>query len=242
MEYSGNKRNEVEGLCNEVKDNIDIIVEPFCGSSAFSYYLSLKHPKKFKYVLNDNNHHLLTIYDIVSKPKELDELINKLNDFSKDINKEKYYSICKEDKHENWLYKNKVHSLRPGLFPLGKIKTDFSDIKNAPIINFLKTEKISFYNEEGVDIVEHYKNNKKALIFLDPPYLVSCNDFYYDSKVNIYEYLHNNPIDKMKAAVLLCLEDNWIIKLLFHSFIKSSYAKKYELSKKQTTHLIIANF
>ena len=78
-------------------NDIDIIFEPLCSSSAFSYYLSLKHPKKFKYVLNDNNHHLLTIYDIVTKPKELDELINKLNDISKDINKDKYNLLCKDD-------------------------------------------------------------------------------------------------------------------------------------------------
>ena len=64
---------------------------------------------------------------------------------------------------------------------------------------------------------------------------------YLDTQVNIYEYLSNNTIDKMKATILLCLEDNWIIKLLFNKFIKSSYNKQYEVSKKKTTHLIISN-
>ena len=105
-------------------------------------------------------------------------------------------------------------------------------------MNFLKNEKVTLYNDEGTNLIEYYKNNKKAFIFLDPPYLVACNDFYYDSKVNVYEYLSKNTIDKMKATVLLCLEDNWIIKLLFEKYIKH---KKYECSKKKTTHLIISN-
>ena len=245
ISYFGNKRQEVEGLYNQIKDkldNIDTIVEPFCGTSAFSYYLSLKHPKRFKYILNDNNHHLLSLYQAGSDPEQLDALINKLTDFSKDITKEKYDNICKADIFENWMYKHKCFSIRPGMFPIrDKIKTDFSGLKDTPIIKFLRNEDVSLYNEEGVSIVELFKDNNKALIFLDPPYLMSCNSFYYDSKLNIYEYLHNNPIEKMKAYIVLCLEDNWIIKLLFNQFIKSSHNKRYEVSGKKTSHLIITN-
>ena len=45
----------------------------------------------------------------------------------------------------------------------------------------------------------------------------------------------------MDAYIVLCLEDNWIIKLLFKDYIKAEYNKKYEMSKKKTTHLIITN-
>ena len=245
--YFGNKRNEVEGLYNQIKDKLDdikIIVEPFCGTSAFSYYLSLKHPKKFQYVLNDNNKYLIELYKISTNPEKFDELIEILKTFHKDTNKEKYHSICKEDKFENWFYKNKIYSIRPGLFPNNtrlNINQDFKNLKNTPILNFLNSENITFYNDEGVDIVKKYKDNKSALIFLDPPYIVSYNDFYYDSKINVYEYLSKNSINKMNAYMVLCLENNWIIRLLFCDFIKSSYDKQYESSKKKTTHLIITN-
>ena len=247
MCYYGNKRNEVEGLYNQIKDKLDeieVIIEPFCGSSAFSYYLSLKHPKKFKYILNDNNKYLIELYKISMNPEKFDELIESLKHLHKDINKEKYNIICKEEKFENWVYKNKIYAIRPGFFPLDKrlnINKDFNILKNTPIINFLNSEDITFYNDEGVDIVEKYKDNKKALIFLDPPYLMACNDLYHDSKVNVYEYMYKNPINKMNAYMVLCLEDNWIIRLLFCGFIKSYYHKKYETTKRKTTHLIITN-
>jgi 16S rRNA G966 N2-methylase RsmD len=186
---------------------------------------------------------LINLYDVGSKEEELDKLVLKLNEFSKDNNKEKYNKIIKEDKFENWFYKNKFYCLKPGLYPIDekRQKTNFSNIKKAPIIKFLMEEDIELYEEMGEDLIELYKNNTKALIFLDPPYLQSCNDFYLESRVNIYEYLSINTIDKMEATILLCLENNWIIKLLFNNFIKSSYNKKYEMTKKRTTHLIISN-
>ena len=38
-----------------------------------------------------------------------------------DINKEKYSLMCKNDKLENWFFKNKIYNLRPGLFPLRNV-------------------------------------------------------------------------------------------------------------------------
>jgi len=77
---------------------------------------------------------------------------------------------------------------------------------------------------------------------MDPPYISTCNDFYYDHSMNIYEYLYNNKITNEKAKIYLILENIWIIKLLFqHNFILFEYDKKYESSKKQTTHIIISN-
>ena len=40
--YCGNKRQEVERLYKTVEnkiDDIDILIEPYCGSCAFSYYV-----------------------------------------------------------------------------------------------------------------------------------------------------------------------------------------------------------
>ena len=247
LPYAGNKRNECEGLYNEVKDklsNIKTIVEPFCGTSSFSFYVSLKHPMKYEYILNDNNKYLMELYKIAKVEGKLKKLVDNLNKELKDINKEKYNEIIKKDDLVGYIIKNKIYAIRAGLFPSGDkaILKSFDYMLDCPIINFLRTETIKFNNIDAIEIMDKYKNNNKCLIFLDPPYLLACNDFYADPKANIYQYLYDNKINNMNACLLVCLESNWIIKLLFDGLIKKEYGKKYELSKKHTTHLIITNF
>ena len=247
LPYPGNKRNECEGIYNEIinkLDDITTIIEPFCGSSACSYYISTKHPKRFQYILNDNNKYLIQLYLIAKDESKLNKFIKVLDNKIKDLNKEKYDLIAKEDNLISWMITHKIYNIRAGLFPTtGRpILKTFEYLKTCPIITFLQNENIKFYNVDAIRLMDAYTNNKKCLIFLDPPYLVSCNDFYKDAKVNIYEYLFNNKIENMKASLLLCLEKNWIIELLFNGQIKKEYGKKYEGSKKNTTHIIISNF
>ena len=243
--YAGNKRSEVERIYESIKDKIDdieYIIEPFCGTSAFSYFMSLKHPKKFKYILNDNNNYLFDLYKTAQDDFKFKELILDINNKIIDINKEKYNILIKDKSLSSYVIKNTMYCIRPGLYPTTrKIKTDYNYLLNTPIINFLRTEDITIYNDTAIKIFEMYNNNNKALIFLDPPYVQLNNDFYLESDTNIYEYLYNNNINNMKSFIILVLEDNWIIKLLFkdHKFI--TYDKLYQASKKQTKHLIINN-
>ena len=59
--------------------------------------------------------------------------------------------------------------------------------------------------DDAIKVYEQYKSNKKCMILMDPPYKSSCNDFYYDHNMNIYEYLYNNNIMKEKAKVYLII-------------------------------------
>ena len=117
----------------------------------------------------------------------------------------------------------------------------FDNLSNCNIVNFYKNEQIEFTTTDGIEIIKKY-NNSKSLIFIDPPYLNSCNSFYNESNVNVYEYFFYNKINTFESKILLCLEKNWIIELLFNNFIKSEYNKKYQPSKKNTMHLLISNF
>ena len=108
----------------------------------------------------------MELFDTGSKPKLLNQLLLKLNAFRKDLTKEKYNEIIKFDKFENFLHENKVYEFRPGLYPLNKtIKLNFEELKQAPTMLFLKNEKVELDNDNGVNIIVHYKDNKKVLIF-----------------------------------------------------------------------------
>ena len=83
ISYAGNKRNECENIFNYCKfllnnNEIDTIVEPFCGSQAFSYYISTLYPKKFKYILNDNDIFLKELYEIFKDDKKIELFIKNI--------------------------------------------------------------------------------------------------------------------------------------------------------------------
>ena len=71
---------------------------------------------------------------------------------------------------------------------------------------------------------------------------MACNDFYINKTINIYEYFFKNDIKNFKSKIFFILEDIWINNLLFQNVKKlCSYDKKYEISKKKTTHVLFSN-
>ena len=239
MPYAGNKRLEVEDIEKTLNfDNITTIVEPFCGSCAISFYIASKH-SGFKFILNDNNKFLNEMFEILKDDDKIIKFENEFNNLQIDLTKEKYLKIISGDNVMSWFIKNKIYCIRPGLFQLDyKIKN--LNLKVIPIYSFFKNNDIKFYTGCGVECYKKYKDNTECLIILDPPYLATCNDFYFDSSVNIYEYLSLNDINKESAKIYLVLENIWIMKLLFrYNKILLEYDKLYQTSKKKTTHFII---
>lgn len=249
ISYFGNKRQEVERIYNNIPDfdKYNIIVEPYCGSSAFSYYVWLNNKNKnLSYVLNDNNKFIIELYSISKNIEKFNILYNDIIKIQETTtNKDLYKEVVKKAQNDlaSYIYINKVYSIRVGLYPINRkfTKDSFNTFLNAPIIEFLRTANITIRNEDALKVYDEYKGNDKAIIFLDPPYLISNNSWYNDPKVNIYEYLFNNDILKEKALIILCLENIWIIKLLFKGKKTIVYDKKYQTKKKLTEHIIILN-
>ena len=70
VSYSGNKRMEVERIYELLDfEGIDYIIEPFCGTSALSFFISTMLPNRFKYILNDIDKDLIDMYNLL-KDKE----------------------------------------------------------------------------------------------------------------------------------------------------------------------------
>ena len=244
--YAGNKRNEYKEIKNIIKlDNIKTIIEPFCGTSAISYKIYLENGDKFKYILNDNDEFLIKLYKMM---KETDinifiEEVNKTKDLIKD--KLDYVKMCKKkDKNlYEWFIMNKYYTIRRGLYnkDIHKNKYKITD-KQLKFIDFIKKSYVEIYNNDWIEIFNKYKNDNTNYIFFDPPYLQSCNYFYNNPDLNIYEYFNKNNVKNFKCLIMFILESNWIIKLLFKDEKIITYNKKYELSKKNTQHLAIINY
>ena len=249
--YVGNKREEVEVIYENIKDYINhkkIIIEPFCGTSAISYYISLQRPNKYKYILNDYDKNLIELYEIMKDEEKLKNFLDEIRSLcfidDKIIDKETYLNLIKKDDVYAWFIKNKIYNLRPGLYPSErKINFDVDKLKKTPILNFLRTEDVEFKNMEAINIYEQYKDYKDVFFIMDPPYIMACNDFYIEEKkkrLNIYEYINYNHTNNKNICFVL--EDNWIINLLFAKYKRIQYEKKYNgYCKKKAKHIILIN-
>jgi hypothetical protein len=251
ISYAGNKREEVEEIYKNLNfDGINTIIEPFCGSCAMSYYISLQR-RNLKYILNDNDLYLKLMYEVLindDKIKEFEESFKK-NMLYIGRSKEKYLEVIKKNDLMGWFIKNKVYCLRVGLFPNSEKEIDniikrkgIINLKSFPIYDFFKNNDIEFYNLDWLEIYDKYKNNDNCLILFDPPYISTCNDFYINGSLNIYEYMFYNHMENEKARIYFILENIWIIQLLFNSYNKVIYEKKYNgIKKKTVNHIIICN-
>lgn len=252
--YFGNKRNEIKDILPYIKiDNIATVLEPFAGSAAMSYYISTQYPNKFKYILNDNNK---TNYDlfIVSRDAErtqefndnMNKLIDEFNTYTDDVSRKAFYITIDIKTLEGEVFKLKYFSIRQGLYPainkINKIKP--YKLQDFPIYDFYNNEDVIYENMDGVEFINKYNDGDDKVFLLDPPYLMSCNDFYKNSDCNIYEWILNNEslLLDSKNKFILTLENVWIVKLLLKRFnILYEYDKVYQARKKKTTHIIYEN-
>jgi site-specific DNA-adenine methylase len=249
LSYVGNKREEVEIIHNNIinnLENITTIIEPFCGSSAFSYYISTIYPKRFTYILNDNDEMLIQLYNTLKNENLFNLFIEELKEKLETLTREEYYDNNK-DKNLLWYFiKRFIFYIRAGTFPLiydkDKALAKANKIKICPIINFLRNENIEIRNEDGIRIYEEFKNNNQNLIFLDPPYILSDNTLYKTPNIDIYKYLFHNNFKNEESQIILVLEYMWIISLLFKDCNIYLYDKRYQMAKKKRTqHAIIKN-
>ena len=250
--YAGNKRTEMREISKYIPTDVKIIVEPFAGSCALSYFIwdidkeNNTEPKK--YILNDNNQYLQQLYETVRDPekeKVFEDKVNKTLDLIRNDEKAKevYNKLVNKDTFEGWFIGNKYYNVRPYLYPLGKSLRPLK-LSESPIYEFYKEADITFTCKEGVECLMEFQNNPDAFIFLDPPYLLSYNGFYKDPKLDIFEYLVNGPsMNKQPAYIMVVVEENYIINLIFsdNKYYCKYYEKTYQTTKKLTRHKLVMN-
>lgn len=241
--YFGNKREEVIKIYSMIDmDKYDTIVEPFCGSSAISYYIWTKNKdRNIKYILNDNNKNLIELYKICMDEEKTIQFQNEVNELkARTDSKEKYLEVKKKSENDplSYFYINKIYNIRPGLY---SDKKQSVDILNHPIIDFLRNADIEILNTDGVEVYNEYKSDPKSLIFLDPPYMMTDNAWYKNPSMLIYDFLNNNDIDKEKAKILICVNNTWIMNLLFKGKKTLIYDKIYQTTKNNIKHIIYEN-
>jgi site-specific DNA-adenine methylase len=258
--YTGHKLHENKELANFNYENINKIVEPFCGMFGFSYYSNLK---KFlvvdEYILNDTDTRLINFLKDV-KDNKLSEYVDYFNKNYKkmydDINN--FHILRNNDKINN-KFNYFLHRHLMGGYG-GRMLRYYGSTKREHLIKNLDInifddlnviiEKSKLFNLDFREIIKKYKDDENCLIYFDPPYLSSFNSNYEDFNHEKTKEIIDNTgmyidilefMKSCKCKFILLINDNAITRYLYKDFICKNYGHTYQGTKKTTKHMIVTN-
>ena len=240
----GNKEDDIKYFIDLLPLDAKCIVEPFGGSFAVirKVYTDIN---KYNLHINDTDPDLFYIYKNFNE--YIDDITSLSHKYKNDFHHgDSYYTkefknyvenvdINKHIKH----YILNSHFIKGVMFkPLNN--TNYNPVQKLILENSMITHK------DYKDILEQYKDNVDAFVFLDPPYLFSDNSSYYSQNeekdmTDIIVYIHGY-LKTCKCKVMLVINKLTIIEWLFKDYIKSKYLKTYQIGKKKSLHLVITNY
>ena len=179
----GNKTRELKLLLPIIEQHITkdtIFIEPFCGSCVVSFNVYKKH-NNIKFHINDIDTLRIKFYKNM-KTEEGRHEFYELQDKVLNINGgySNYYEILGEKRcnmktdYNAYIISKTIYNFRMGLYPTTK-KVN-KKIISENWINFFN--KTTITNEDFKIILDQYKDNENAFIYLDPPYMDSYNAGY----------------------------------------------------------------
>lgn len=260
LTYCGNKYNESKKLRSdnflELLNNYNNIIEPFGGSFGFTRYF-LNEFKTKKIIINDLDKNLIDIYNFLiyseneiidAKMDEFKEILENIKN-STDPN-QAYYIYCKNKNSDFFvnLFGRTIYHYQPFTYSTNvmtkrKICYDTKFKKLKQFKNNFKNIDITFTNLDYKNSIENYKNDTSTLIYLDPPYLCTDNTNY-DHNIceKFYDYWINN-IMHYNATFILVINNHPLHNYFFkhNGYILKTYDKRYNVSKKLTSHIVISN-
>jgi hypothetical protein len=220
-----------------------------------SYYISTIYPKKFKYILNDNDKINYDLFNISRDPKltemfnqGINKIITEWNSYTNDTLRKEFYKNLDKNEIEVYIFKAKVHTFRFGVYPSMKDgrhnQVKPFRLQDYPIYDFYNNEYVCYENIDAVDFIEKHNETDNKIFLLDPPYLKSYNQAYNNFNLNIYDWIKVNEkmILESNNIFIYTLEEIDDVKAIFQNYkVALRYDKYYSMSKKNTTHVVYSN-
>ena len=248
--YFGNKYGaEANQIYQYIGDNINetkTLVEPFCGACGLSLFFHIKKGvKNMNYELNDIDSNLINFLRKV-KEGELPDYIDYCNNMGEQYyNNKKLWSDFARRKNKNlkeyYVYKKLCRGHLLDNYDNTRSHDKYTPISYEKIKiheEFFKSDNVILSNENYDVIFEKYRDDPSAMLFLDPPNIITSNET--DNTKMYVDIL--KLLKDCKCKVIMLAPKCAIIELLYKDNIKLVYEKMYQMSKKKIQYMIIANF
>jgi DNA adenine methylase len=228
LRYPGGKTRACKKLDSILNEHIDInsfenIISPFFGGGSFEFYIQNKYGLKI--IANDKFKPLYNFWKVCKSNKDLlcNQLYKKVNTIDK-ITFHKYRDeILNENKDLDqsimYFIINRCSfsgATLSGGFSHESSKKRFTK-SSVDRINKLYLNNFEIYNLDFEEFINK-NNNKKNLLFLDPPYYLEKKSKLYGNKGNMHEFF-----DHEKLYKCLLTRKNWFMTYNNCSYIKNLY-------------------
>ena len=245
--WTGNKDREIGTIMDALQANgidlanIDTVVEGFGGSFALIRYLIRNNTPGKRYIVHDFDTDLIASYNAMKEEKTNAVVCEELKAITPTLTKKIYADSIKSG-IAGYILKHSVYAIRPGLFPVPVEGKAAKAPDYARMAAFTRYKDVDFIPGDFFPQLEKYKNNPRALVFLDPPYFLSSNDFYAAGLTDaIFTLIKNSGAYKCK--ILFVINDHiltrFFIETLQIPFISTEV--HYSRSKKDANHIYFCN-
>lgn len=237
--YYGNKRREIHHILKIMPKDLNLFVDVFGGTGIVC--MSVDSKKK---IYNEKNKILYDLMTVIKDKKKLDNMISFFNnnltcapDEYKQIIIDRTKTIdsayeCLYRYHYSYRIVTKCFTYRNGK-AMKKRKYNFDMFSDM----FNHFKNVEMTNLDFLDVIEKYKSDDTALLYLDPPYMSKSqktsayNDggsnltpFLVSSYIKLFSYLDD---ENVKCKLVYHTDfSGWIFDK-YNSFIKSVHPKNY---------------
>lgn len=262
VSYLGGKRREIQRIKDHQPEEFTKLIDVFGGGFSIGLWYIQESPK-LKTHYNDINEDITNLYKLLKDGTDVKKV---LDEFKKiDLNDEElYYKVSNGeveiDNNVKYIYlkaTSRMGDISRKLFNKRKNKDGSYTNESRNLKSYEKFYKykdimknVEITCKDYKEILDQYKNDKDAFLYLDPPYISkSTTEYGLEFKADNIQYINDFMRDKdTKCKIMLNVDFLGYNYDLFKDMIRDYYSVKYASSTSrainvyQKYHCIICNY